>query len=177
MPDIENLRTARLTCHRSRIEDLDDFIRLHGDPAVTATLGGPRTAEQTRDFLERTISHWEVHGFGWWTLRDPKSGRFVGRGGLRYNTFDRGEILELGYAFVPDCWGRGLGTELALESLRVGFEELDLPEVVAITLPDNLASRRVMEKAGMRHERDMTWVGLAHVLYRIRREEWGGEVG
>jgi ribosomal-protein-alanine N-acetyltransferase len=169
MPDLEHRRTARLTFHRPRPENLEDYLGLHSDPVVTATLGGPRTPEQTRDFLARTLAHWETHGFGWWILRDPETGRFVGRGGIRYNTFEIGEVLELGYAFVPDCWGRGLATELACESVRVALKELELPEVVAITRPDNFASRRVLEKAGLRIDGEITWVGLPHVLYRVRR--------
>ena len=74
-------------------------------------------------------------------------------------------------------WGMGLATELARESVRVGFAVLGRAELVSFTLPTNLRSRRVMEKAGFRHERDFAWAGLPHVLYRLRRQDWDGGVG
>ena len=61
--------------------------------------------------------------------------------------------------------GSGPATELAQASVDVAFDELGLREVVAFTLPDNVASRRVMEKAGLRYEREIVHVGLPHVLY------------
>ena len=76
--------------------------------------------------------------------------------------------MELLYGLVADAWGRGLASELARESLRVAFAELSLPELVAFTLPDNLRSRAVMERAGFRYERDVLHAGLPHVLYRLR---------
>ena len=76
--------------------------------------------------------------------------------------------VEVGYGFVPEYWGRGFATELARESVRVGFNELRLPNMVSFTLPTNLASRRVMEKAGFRYERDFIYANLTHVLYRQR---------
>ena len=62
-----------------------------------------------------------------------------------------------------------LRTELAHACVEVGFEQLGLLEIVAFTLPDNIASRRVMEKAGFRYERDIVHAGLPHVLYRRQR--------
>jgi RimJ/RimL family protein N-acetyltransferase len=69
---------------------------------------------------------------------------------------------------VPKRWGQGLATELAHAAVDVAAEPLHLREIVAFTLPDNLASRRVMEKAGFTYERNVIHVGLPHVLYRRR---------
>ena len=92
----------------------------------------------------------------------------VGRGGLQY-TYTAGlHDVEAAWAIVPERWGQGLATELALACVEVGFEQLGLRQIVAFTLPDNVASRRVMEKAGFEYERDIVHVGLAHVLY-VRR--------
>jgi RimJ/RimL family protein N-acetyltransferase len=73
--------------------------------------------------------------------------------------------LAVAWAVMPARWGEGLATELARVSVRVAFERLELAELVAITLPDNTASRRVMEKSGFRYDRDIVHVGLDHVLY------------
>jgi [ribosomal protein S5]-alanine N-acetyltransferase len=74
---------------------------------------------------------------------------------------------------VPERWGQGFATELAHECVEVGFEQLGLLEIIAFTQPDNVASRRVMEKSGFEYERDIIHAGLPHVLYRRRRSTTG----
>jgi RimJ/RimL family protein N-acetyltransferase len=94
--------------------------------------------------------------------------RFVGRGGLRRVVIDGKEEVEVGYGLVPEFWGRGLATELAVASVRAGFDVLKLPDIVSFTLPTNNKSRRVMEKVGFQYEKDVVWADLPHVLYRLR---------
>jgi RimJ/RimL family protein N-acetyltransferase len=85
--------------------------------------------------------------------------------------------VEVGYGIVPEFWGQGMATELARESVRVGFAVLGRADLVSFTLPTNQKSRRVMEKAGFRYERDVEHAGLPHVLYRLRQAEWAGGSG
>ncbi|HZV06756.1 MAG TPA: GNAT family N-acetyltransferase [Gemmataceae bacterium] len=172
MKDLESLQTPHLHLSRMTADDLDDLTRMHLDPRVMATLGGVRSAEQTRDWLERQMGHWERCGFGLWMARERQTGQFAGRGGLHYIEIDGREEIEVGYCFLPDFWGRGLATELARESIRAGFSVLNAPELVCFTLTTNHASQRVMQKAGFRYSRDLLYKDLPHVLYRLRREEW-----
>jgi hypothetical protein len=58
-----------------------------------------------------------------------------------------------------------------------GFQDLDLAELVALTLPHNAASRGVMEKVGFTYDRDIVHAGLAHVLYRLARPPGGAGAG
>ena len=111
-------------------------------------------------------------GYGLWTLRDRESGAFVGRGGIQPVTIDSVDEMELGYALRPEWWGRGLATEVSSAALVLAFEGLDLPNLVAFTMPTNVRSRHVIEKLGFTVERDFVWSELPHVLYRLRREEW-----
>jgi RimJ/RimL family protein N-acetyltransferase len=171
---LDQLRTPRLLLSRPRPADLPDLVRMYADPAVMATLGGLRSAEESRVYLDRMMAHWQEHGFGWWVARDPASGRFLGRGGLRHVQVEAQDEVEVGYGFVAEAWGKGLATELALESVRVGLEVLGLRGLVSFTLPTNLASRRVMEKAGFVYERDFVHADLPHVLYRLRPEGGNG---
>ncbi len=78
-------------------------------------------------------------------------------------------MVEVGWSVAPDRWGEGLAPEAAAASLDWGFEVCGLEEIVSFTMPDNHASRRVMEKLGMRYVRDFDRAGLPHVLYRLRR--------
>jgi ribosomal-protein-alanine N-acetyltransferase len=165
-PPVTELRTARLFLRSIRLEDVDDFIRIWTDPVVTATLGGPKPPEKIRLFVEKIMSDWDTRGFCWWTIRLPDPDTFIGYGGLRCIVVEGKEEVEVGYGLLAEYWNKGYATELTRESVRVAFEALKLPEIVSFTLPTNLASRRVMEKAGFRYERDVTYANLSHVLYR-----------
>ena len=124
------------------------------------------TRADARASLEDKRDHWERHGFGLWLLRDRATGLMVGRGGLQYTDAIGGFAVEAAWTIVPERWGEGLATELAIASVSVAFDVLDLHEIIAITLPDNVASRRVMEKAGFGYDRPIEHGGLTHVLYR-----------
>jgi [ribosomal protein S5]-alanine N-acetyltransferase len=163
---VDEIRTARLLLRPLSSGDLEDFMRMHRNPRVMATLGGVRTEEEIQSFLGRLLADWDKHGFGWWSARDLATGRFAGRGGPRHVLVEGRDEVEVGYGFLPEFWGRGFATELARESVRVGFEELRLPNLVSFTRTTNLASRRVMEKAGFHYERDFIHASLPHVLYR-----------
>lgn len=165
---LERFGTSRLAADRLRAEHLADLLALHADPRMMATLGGVRTEAQTRAWLAANLDHWERHGFGLWLLRD-RTGRLAGRAGLRRVAIEGAQETEIAYALLPEFWGRGLATEIAQALRDIGFARLGLPTLVAFTLPDNLASRRVMEKLGLRFERAFEYGGLPHVLYRIAR--------
>ena len=148
------------------------MARLGLDPRVAATLWPlptPPTAADVQEGLRRHVSDWARVGFGLWLLRDRVTGELVGRGGLEETTAPGEPAVEAAWTIVPERWGQGLATELARAAIRTGFETLELPELIALTLPHNPASRRVMEKTGFVFDRDITWVGLPHVLYRLAR--------
>ena len=165
------LETHRLLLTRVCPDDLDDLVRMYADLQVTATLGGVRTAEWVAEYLKRQMAHWEAHGFGYWTVRDRLTGKFAGRGGVRHAMIEGRPEIEVGYGLTTEFWGRGYATELAIESVRVGFADLRLSDLVCFTLTTNVASRRVMEKAGFRYERDMVYADLPHLLYRQRKPD------
>jgi ribosomal-protein-alanine N-acetyltransferase len=164
--------TARLVLTRPTAADRDDIFRLFSDPRVMATLGGLVPEAVIQERFERLLRNWVDDDFGLWILRDRESGAFIGRGGLRRLTLEGKPEVEVGYALLPEFWGRGLATELAQESVRAAFEELQLPDLVCFPLPTNKASQRVMEKAGFRYERDGTYADLPHRFCRLTAAQW-----
>jgi ribosomal-protein-alanine N-acetyltransferase len=165
----ERFCTSRLAAKRLRPDYAGLLHVMHDDARVMATLGGVRTPAKTDAWLAANLDHWERYGFGIWILRD-RAGTFAGRAGLRRVAVAGNEETEIAYALMPEFWGRGLATEIARALLAIGFARLDLVSVVAFTLPDNRASRRVMEKLGLTFERAFAYHGLPHVLYRMTRE-------
>jgi RimJ/RimL family protein N-acetyltransferase len=166
--DLDRFSTPRLLCERMTIGHLPDLRRLDQDEQVMAMLGGVRTEAETVAYLERNLAHWSEHGFGMWILRDPRSGETIGRGGLRHLDVDGTDEVELGYGFLPAYWGAGLATELARACVSVGRDRLGLGSLVTVTRPANTASQRVMLKAGLVDERQISLEGEPHVLFRTR---------
>jgi ribosomal-protein-alanine N-acetyltransferase len=115
-------------------------------------------------WLARDIAHWRENGFGPWTLHDSESGEFLGRAGLSRTTSQGAPAIELAWAIMPNRWGEGLATEAGRQALAVAGE-LGLGELIAYTLAENVASRRVMEKLCMQHLGEITHSGLAHILF------------
>ncbi len=155
-----------MLAERLREEHAGDIRRMHRDPRVMATLGGLRSDGETARYLRDKLDHWERFGYGIWTFWDRNDGRFVGRGGLRHTRVEGEAEVELSYALAAEFWNRGLATEMAGAIVRLAFGRFGLEEVVSLALPTNLASRRVMEKAGFGYERDVVHAGSPHVLYR-----------
>lgn len=168
---VDSFRTHRLSAARLRPADLAELCRLHRDTVVMATLGGVRSDEETRRFLATNLDHGSRYGFGLGVFRVRPGPGLVGRAGLRRLVIGGQDMVELSYALRAEAWGRGLATEMARAVLGIGFERLGLDSIVAMTLPYNAASRRVMEKYGLRYEREVTHAGLPHVLYRLDRPQ------
>ena len=167
----ERIETARMRGERLRLDHGPELEHLLLDPRITPTMWArdePPTREDIKAGLRDKLRHWESYGFGQWLLRDRASGEMVGRGGPQWTRASGTDEVEIGWVIVPERWGEGLATELAWASLEVAFGPLELREVIAYTLPHNVASRRVMEKTGFAYEREIVHEGLRHVLYRRR---------
>ena len=172
--ELDRAQTARLVCERLRPEHLPDVSRLVLDPRVGRTLwhdGEPPTEQDVIDGLIDAERHWERYGFGLWLVRDRATGEMVGRGGLRWTISSELGDIEAMWAIVPERWREGLATELAHAAIAAAFGPVGATEIIAFTLPDNVASRRVMEKTGFLYERDIVHAALRHVLYRLKRAD------
>jgi RimJ/RimL family protein N-acetyltransferase len=168
------VETARLIGRLPALEHPDEFAALMASPQVAETmwpgdLGGPRTREQSEAWLRKDIAHWQVHDFGVWHAFERSTDQLVGRIGPRVTLIEGVMEVELAWIVHPDHWGQGYAAELAAAGRDLAFSR-GLRSIVAMTLPTNAQSLRVMEKLGMTYEADITNAGLPHVLYRLRRD-------
>ncbi|HXR59955.1 MAG TPA: GNAT family N-acetyltransferase, partial [Solirubrobacterales bacterium] len=111
--------------------------------------------------------HWEDHGFGPWILIEKETRSFAGRAGLAWTSVEGAAAVELPWSIEPHLQGNGLATEAAAAAVEWAGE-LGFEEVIALTLPTNLASRRVAEKAGFEQDGEVLHAGLPHLLWRLR---------
>ena len=176
--------TARLRLRTWREEDIAPFVALSADPAVYDFLPGPWTEEKTRALLVSQNAQYARHGTCYFVSELRATGEVLGFVGLKYQDFAGmrapafAPCFELGWFLRRAHWGKGYAAEGAAACLRRGFDVLGLEAVVSFTVPDNLRSRAVMERLGMRRdpEGDFDHPALApghrlsrHVLYRIAR--------
>jgi RimJ/RimL family protein N-acetyltransferase len=168
MPFPDSFSTARLRAERLTADHLPEVRRMHRDPAVMAWLGGVRDEAQTAAYVARNLQHWADYGFGLWILRPVGGDQIAGRAVLRHLLVEGVDEVEVGYAFYPSCWGRGLATEVTRACLALGREQLGLATIVAVTSAGNLASQHVLRKAGLAYERDFLHEGVMSPLFRTR---------
>ena len=157
-----SLTTDRLTLRRFTSEDLDLLHRMYTDPEVMRYVGGVKTHAQIESlFKSRVLDYYEEFpGLGMWATIERASGACIGTHLL--NHIQGETLIQVGYVLFSDYWGRGYATEMSIAILRYGFTELGLPEIFAITNLPNVASQRVLLKAGLERKGERSF---AHPAY------------
>jgi RimJ/RimL family protein N-acetyltransferase len=189
------LATSRMVLRRFTQDDAGGLLALDADPEVMRFLGPVRSrAEIEASVLPRFLAcHARHPGFGYWAAQDRAGDELIGWFGLRpvapgktaivdWPDAPAGDtaVAELGYRLRRSAWGRGYGTEGARALVCRAFTELGVSRVVATTMTVNARSRRVLEKAGLKHARTvhLHWPdplpGNEHgdVEYELRRDDW-----
>ena len=178
------LETERLVLRRFTAEDVDLLVELDSDPEVmqfiTGGLPTPRR-EVEAEILPAYLDYYERdERFGFWAAIERSSGDFVGWFHFRPGSEDEPDQVELGYRLRRSAWGKGYATEGSRALIEKGFVELGVERVYATTMVVNVASRRVLEKSGLRYVRTFhqPWPypieGDEHgdVEYGLLRSEW-----
>lgn len=173
MKDIPRIETARLLLRPFTADDLEDYTRLiFADAEVMRYL--PQRDFLPRERAARTITifteHWSLYGFGVWAVTDKATGDFLGHCGLGHVP-EAGEV-EVLYSLGKTYWGQGFATEAARASVRFGFERANLTRLIALAVPENIGSRRVMEHLGFVYEKDAHYFGLDLVYYVLPRAQF-----
>ncbi|MEK5205461.1 MULTISPECIES: GNAT family protein [Psychrobacillus] len=177
--DLPTLETEHLILRKVTKEDIEDMYLYGSDEEVSkyVTWNTHETIADTKGFVEFVLNKYENKQVSPWGIEYKENGKFIG-------TIDfvwwqpNHKIAEIGYVISKDYWGKGLTTEVAKELVKFGFEEMDLVRVQARCDVENIASARVMEKAGMNFEgiiRKGIFVKGEHrdlKMYSILKEEF-----
>ena len=124
---------------------------------------------EARRRMEREI------GYTMWAVDDKASGSFIGQCGIRpAKAMDEraGPEIDLSYCFARYAWGKGYATEAAVAVLVQGLGPIGLDSIMAVALPENVGSWRVMEKAGMRYEGLEDLYGLRGLKKYVADRGW-----
>jgi len=170
------LETERMIMREFTEADVDNLLQLDSDPEVMRYINGGKATP--REFIvdkvmPRILSYYEeLEDQGLWAVINKGSDEFMGWFHLRPNRVVESET-ELGYRLKQKYWNQGYATEGSRSLLEKGFKQLQVEVIVAIADPANGASRRVMEKVGLRHEKEYTESdGFVVAKYRLDRSDY-----
>ncbi|MEM8523013.1 MAG: GNAT family N-acetyltransferase [Bacteroidota bacterium] len=150
-------------------QDFDELFKMNSDPEIMKYVGdgSTRTRDQMTKELEMLILHYtRKPGLGIWATELKINNCFVGASGLVY--YDNTPEIEVGYRMQKEFWNNGYATEASMGLLRYGFKQLNLHKIVSSAHVGNKASRRVMEKIGMRYIDDRFHYECLQAYYEIR---------
>ena len=149
-------QTPRLLVRAWRDDDAERFFELSRDEGFnehTFTVYRQETVEGARRWIASERHSLEAASLGMGAVVEKETGRIIGMAGLRlYDSpfFERLPV-QVTYRFERSAWGKGYGTEVAAALISLGIESMGFERVIASIAPDNVASRRVIEKLGMRY--------------------------
>lgn len=130
------------------------MAQLNADPRVMEFFPQLLTREKSDDLVDRVEAKLLEHGYGFWAVEIPGVASCAGFIGLSIPPFEAHftPCVEIGWRLAAEHWGQGYATEGARAAMKHGFETLNLREIVSFTTPENLSSRKLMEKLGMTHD-------------------------
>jgi ribosomal-protein-alanine N-acetyltransferase len=143
-----SLETDRLILRKPRLSDAPDLLRFLGDADAMRYTRRLATLRECRRHIAGHDRQRRRIGVGPWAIVRKEDSRLIGLGGLYDDPFETGWGIEVGFHFVPSAWGHGYATELTRFCLQLGHDGLGYAEIRAFAHPDNIASRRVLEKSG-----------------------------
>jgi RimJ/RimL family protein N-acetyltransferase len=148
------MQTERLILRPFTLDDAEAWLPLISLPEIIRYTGDvpARSVDEARELLRtRPLRDYAVHGYGRMAVIEKSSGRLVGFSGLKY--LEDLQEVDIGYRFLPDCWGKGYATESASVLMEHGRREHGFKRIVGMAHPDNAASIHVLEKLGLSFER------------------------
>ncbi len=182
MAELLEFETERLRLRQWQESDFESFAALNADPQVMEFFPKLLSCQASNEMAEKIRSLIKQCGWGFWAVEIKGAEPFIGFCGLHVPTATMpfSPCVEIGWRLSSAHWRKGYASEAAHGALNVAFQQLELPEIVSFTAAGNQRSRRVMKRIGMKYSCEFEHPSLPedsllrpHVLYRLRREQWG----
>jgi RimJ/RimL family protein N-acetyltransferase len=151
---VQVLQTERLNLRWLKESDAEFILDLLNQPSWLEFIGdrGVRNLDDARAYINNgPLAMIQQHGFGLYLAEVKSSGAPIGLCGLiKRETLDD---VDIGFAFHPDCWGKGYAREAAKACVDYARDQFKLSRLVAITMPENKASIGLLKAIGMQYEK------------------------
>lgn len=182
MSEIIELETERLLLRQWKDSDFFPFAQMNADERVMEFFPALLSRQESNEVALRCQSLINERGWGCWAMEEKSTGEFIGFTGLHIPPDDLPFMpcVEIAWRMVPRCWGKGLVTEAARAALDVGFEQLNLDEIVSFAVKGNARSLAVMSRLGMVKDANnfehpalpADHKNREHCLYRLSKAQW-----
>lgn len=175
MSNTPELRTERILLRRPTANDDENLYQLHSSPAVMKYINGgiPHSRAEVSQYHKQLLENLSSGDpkYNFWIAETIDDRQFIGWFILKY--MDNTEEIEIGYRLMEESWGKGYATEGSVIILDYGLNTIKLPRIMGIARPDNLASRRVLEKIGLIYEGMGHYYNTDVVCYAIHSKDQG----
>ena len=168
------LETARLAIRTFEQRDAGPWFAMVSEPEFGRFLpaGPARTPASFEGVIEGRHAMERELGYTMWAVDEKATGAFVGQCGIRPVDEGNGPEIDLAYHFRKASWNSGYATEAALAVLAHALGPVGLDSVMAVAMPENIGSWRVMEKAGMRYQGRVDYYGLPGLVKSLAKRTW-----
>ena len=169
------LETSRLLLRPFREDDVDLLSGLMANQDFMRFSLGAYTREQTLGFLEKLLAWQNANEPSLFAAVLRSNGMLLGYCGFYHQHIDDVNEIEIGYRMHPDYWNKGLATEAARAVRDHAFRDLNLPRVISLIQPKNIASQRVADKIGLTLEKQTIYRGSLTNVFSLSRARWEKE--
>ena len=167
------LETERLYLRKLTPADRAALCETLQDKEAMYTYEHAFSDEEADAWLARQTARYREDGFGLWAVIRKEDGALLGQCGTTMQDIHGDRVPEIGYLLARRYWHMGYATEAARACKQYAFETLGLPAVYSIIRENNLPSRRVAERNGMRVVGTLVkhYYGFAmpHLVYRVEK--------
>ena len=142
--------TERLILRLPTLEDAEASFAIYSDPEVMKFIDGDEpfeTIETARKSIANGLRHYEQHGVCHYAVELKETGGMIGHCG--FNIFEQTDDLELVIHLNRAFWGQGYATEAGKAVITYAVNKLEPNRIVALVIPENLASKRLIERCGL----------------------------
>ena len=161
------VETSRLRLREFRVSDLETLAAMVADDEQMRFYPRPKTKDEASAWIDRNLTLYEEAGFGFWLMESTVTGRFLGYCGIRPLKVEGVDEIEMGWHTTKQVWGQGIATEGARACRDLAFDRFGLQRLIATIGPENIPSRRVVEKIRMEPERDTVLDGYPCIIYAL----------
>lgn len=171
------IETERLYLREIIPSDVNGLFELDSNPAVHTYLGNNPISkiEEAEDYIKTLHQQYKENGIGRWAVIDKITGEFIGWSGIkliREPMNNHQNFYEIGYRLIERYWGKGIATETTNALLNYAFENLKTDKVYAICHIENLGSKNVLLKSGLKLIETFNYDGAEHNWFELNKAEW-----
>ena len=173
MDTTRQLETKSLLIRPFIHEDLKMLAKLNSDLEVMKYISAQLTQSEVQQVIDWFTYEWDRLGYGWFAIFEKKSHKFVGQCGLQCLEGKADSIdTELAFVIAKEFWGKGYGTEASKAVLDFGFNQANLETIFAVTMPENVAAKKLLKKLGFEFKHNQKMYQRIVELYTLKRSEY-----